>query len=132
MIAVCFDLILSIIAQNAEYLYSRTMQVFLHRLRARGVPIPKYQFAFKDPVEGELWLREEVDPVFNRHLRVATLKPPSGVAGEPLHRLLDAQVIELTRERMILSGIEREHDLAINKIEDFAQTWVCWFERNTG
>lgn len=120
------------LARKAEYLYSAGMLVFLHRLRTRGVPIPKYQFAFKEPVEGELWLREESDSVFNRHLRVATLKPPPGVSGEPLHRLLDAQVIELTRERMILSGIEREHDLAINKIEDFAQTWVCWFERNTG
>lgn len=107
------------------------MIVFLHRLRNRGIPTPKYQFAFKEPVEGELCLREEPDAVFNRHLRVAMLKPPPGVVGEPLHRLLDAQVVEITRERIILSGIEREHDPAINRIEDFAQTWLCWFERHT-
>lgn len=106
------------------------MLVFLHRLRTRGVPIPKYQFAFKEPVEGELTLRDEIDSVFNRHLRVATLSTAAGQSDTPALRLLDAQLIELTRERLILSGIEREHDEAINKIENFAQTWICWFERH--
>lgn len=27
---------------------------------------------------------------------------------------------------MVLSGLERHEDAAILKIEDFAQTWVCW------
>jgi len=103
------------------------MIVYLHRLRDRGWPIPKYQFAFKMPAEGELTLKEELDPVFNRHIRVARF-----VLGQDSLKLLDAQLIELTRERLILSGIERERDDLINKIEDFAQTWVCWFTKNEG
>jgi hypothetical protein len=50
--------------------------------------------------------------------------------GKPLlvPYLLDAQLLEVTRERMVLSGIERIEELSISKIEDFAQTWVCWLD----
>ena len=40
--------------------------------------------------------------------------------------LLDAQLVKLTNERLVLSGIERHEDELRSKIEDFAQTWVCW------
>ena len=63
-----------------------------------------------------------MDLVFNRHTRIAKF-----AHGQDVYMLLDAQLLELTRERMILSGIEREKDDLINKVEDFAQTWVCWF-----
>ena len=66
-----------------------------------------------------------MDIVFNRHTRIAKF-----AHGQDVYMLLDAQLIELTRERMILSGIEREKDELINKVEDFAQTWVCWFVKN--
>ncbi|MBD9363799.1 hypothetical protein EBB_25560 [Methylomonas sp. EbB] len=52
-------------------------------------------------------------------------------SNELLPALRDAQLVELTRERLILSGIERQEDLVINKIEDFAQTWVCWLDAET-
>ncbi len=66
-----------------------------------------------------------MDLVFNRHTRIAKF-----AHGQDVYMLLDAQLIKLTSERMILSGIEREKDDLINKVEDFAQTWVCWFVKN--
>lgn len=104
------------------------MLIRLHRLRDRGVPIPKYQFAFKAGLAGDLTIHEERDPVLNRHTRVARLREPSTRAPLPVPMLLDAQLLELTRERMILSGIERLVAPVILRVEDMAQTWVCLFE----
>ena len=104
------------------------MIVYLHRLRARGWPIPKYQFAFANTIEGELTLHEERDAIFNRHTRVARLRQPAAIARLDVLALLDATLVELTAERLVLSGIERHEEIAIAKIEDFAQTWVCWFD----
>lgn len=62
--------------------------------------------------------------VGSRHARVARLRSPDGeTLGVPL---LDAQLVKLTNERLVLSGIERHEDELRSKIEDFAQTWVCW------
>ena len=105
------------------------MMIFLHRLRERGWPIPKYQFGFKEPVAGELIVVEARDSVLNRHTRVAKLNDPNTGAPIGIPSLLDVQLTELTRERMILSGIERIEDGPLLKIEDFAQTWVCWLAR---
>lgn len=102
------------------------MLVRLHRLRERGWPIPRYQFAFKSAVEGELTLHEERDDLLNRYTRIARLRSPNGYADLGVPPLLDAQLVELTRERLVLSGIERSEDITIQRIEDFAQTWVCW------
>ena len=104
------------------------MLVRLHRLRERGWPIPKYQFAFKQARLGELTLTEVRDSVLNRYTRMAKLSGVEGAKPQLAPPLLDAQLIELTQERMILSGIERYEDIVIAKIEDFAQTWVCWLE----
>lgn len=105
------------------------MKVNLHRLRERGWPIPKYQFAFKPTLEGELTLHEERDAVLNRYTRVARLRAIEPASGALVPALLDAQLLELTRERIILSGIERIEEPALSKIEDFAQTWVCWLSQ---
>lgn len=103
------------------------MIVRLHRLRERGWPIPKYQLAFKPALEGELLVSEERDPVFNRHVRIARLKEQhSGSLLCPV--LLDVQLVGLTREVMSLSGVERHQDLTIERVEDFAQTWLCWLD----
>ncbi|GEM_PF-3461527 len=105
------------------------MIIRLHRLRNRGWPIPKYQFSFKDSIQGELTVHEERDAVLNRYTRVARLRDPvtkALVAGVP--PLLDAPLVGLTREVMSLPGIERHEDIAILKIEDFAQTWLCWLD----
>jgi hypothetical protein len=42
--------------------------------------------------------------------------------------LLDVQLLEVTKERLVLSGIERIENPSISKVEDFAQTWVCWLD----
>ena len=104
------------------------MRVNLHRMRERGWPVPRYQFAFRQTVAGDLTLHEQRDNVLNRMTRVAQLRSlePGSELLVPL--LLDAQLIELTNERLILSGIERVEEPLILKIEDFAQTWVCWLE----
>lgn len=101
------------------------MLVRIHCLRERGRPLPKHQFAFKEAVAGWLTVHEERDNLLNRHTRVARLRSAEN-STELLPALRDAQLIEMTRERLILSGIERQEDVVINKIEDFAQTWVCW------
>jgi hypothetical protein len=49
-------------------------------------------------------------------------------SNELLPAIRDAQLIEMTRERLILSGIERYEDITNIRVEDFAQTWVCWLE----
>ncbi len=103
------------------------MLVQIHRLRERGRPLPKHQFAFKQAIAGCLSVHEERDSLLNRHTRVARLRETEN-SNELLPALRDAQLIEMTRERLILSGIERLEDITINRVEDFAQTWVCWLD----
>lgn len=104
------------------------MRIFLHRLREKGWPIPKYQFAFKRPLEGELTVFEQGDDVLNRYTRAAKFVPTVPDDGHNL--LLDAQVVELSQSRLVLSGIERQHDVALNRVVDYAQTWVGWLSRD--
>lgn len=101
------------------------MIVRLLRLRERGWPIPKYQFAFKQGIPGELTVHEERDAVLNRYTRIARLRATGSHGSLDVPPLLDAQLVGLTREFISLSGIERIEDRAIRKIEDFAQTWIC-------
>lgn len=117
------------LCEMAVWMYSIRMIVYVHCLRERGRPIPKYQFAFKVPLEGELTLGEERDSVLNRVSRVARLRMPGG--GSVERELREAQLVELTRERLVLSGLERHEERALDVVEDFAQTWVCWFEAST-
>ncbi len=104
------------------------MFIYLHRLRERGRSIPKYQFAFKQPVHARLTVHETFDPVLNRQTRIARLADP--ISGQmldipPLH---DTQLVGLTKEFMSLSGIERvEDDLGLGT-NDYAQTWLCLLE----
>lgn len=83
-------------------------------------------------VVGDLTLREERDAILNRYTRIARLAAPAATDTLDVPPLMDATLIELTNERLVLSGIERFEDVAIAKIEDFAQTWVCWFDEHTG
>lgn len=88
------------------------MRVYLLRLRENGWPIPKYQFAFKHLLEGELTAHEQRDEVLNRYTRAAKFVPTAPDNGHDL--LLDALVVELSSTRPVLSGIERQHDQALN------------------
>jgi len=42
------------------------MHIYLHRLRENGWSIPKYQFTFKPPLEGELTVHEQRYLALNR------------------------------------------------------------------
>lgn len=109
------------------------MLIRLLRLRERGWPIPKYQFAFKQGIPGELTVHEERDTVLNRYTRIARLSDPVTRSPIPnIPKLLDAQLVGLTREMMSLSGIERIEDPVLQKIEDFAQTWICLLDPEEG
>ena len=109
------------------------MLIRLLRLRERGWPIPKYQFAFKQGIPGELTVHEERDPVLNRYTRVARLTHAATNLPMPeVPKLLDVQLVGLTREVMSLSGIERIEDPVLLKIEDFAQTWICLLDPDEG
>ncbi len=104
------------------------MLIHLHRLRERGRSIPKYQFAFKQPVHARLTVHEVFDQVLNRQTRIARLADP--LTGQPLDipPMLDTQLVGLTREFMSLSGIERiEDDLGLGT-NDYAQTRLCLLE----
>ena len=103
------------------------MLIHLHRLRDLGVPIPKYQFAFKTTVTGILTVHEERDALLNRYTRIARLRSPLS-GRELLVQMLDAHLVEITNERIVLSGLERVEDRAILKSTDYAQTWVCWVD----
>jgi hypothetical protein len=104
------------------------MLIHLHRLRERGWPIPKYQFAFKKSIPGEITVREDRDPILNRHTRIARLHDPVTGKFLDIPPLLDVQLVGLTREAMSLSGIERVEDELRGRTEDFAQTWLCILE----
>ena len=55
-------------------------------------------------------------------------RPPGWVwANHDSHPMMSS----ITAERLVLAGIERHEDVAIARIEDVAQTWVCWFNRHT-
>ena len=102
------------------------MYVKINCLRNHGRPIPKHQFAFKQPLPGKLTVHEERDNLLNRHTHVARFYSVEH-GKELLPPLREAQLIEITTERLILSGIERIEDMTIKKVEDVAQTWLCWF-----
>lgn len=102
------------------------MIVHVQRLRQRGIQIPKYQHAFKTLVDGELLVFEQRDDLLNRYTRMAKLIDPRTSAQLDVPVLRDVQLVGMTRDVISLSGIERIEDVAISKIEDFAQTWLCW------
>lgn len=105
------------------------MLIHLHRLRERGSPIPRYRFAFIKTQPALLTVHECRDDILNRTTRVAKLADAE--TGLPLDQphLYDAQLVGLTAEFMSLSGIERIEDQLLNRVEDFAQTWLCWLKQ---
>lgn len=105
------------------------MNVRLLRLRERGWPYPRYRFAFLEPITGDLIVFEQRDEILNRTTRVAKLVDPNtGAQVENIPLLRDAQLVGMTRDSLSLSGIERIEDAAIQKIEDFAQSWLCMLD----
>lgn len=102
------------------------MHVRLHLLRDRGRPIPKWQFATKQPIAVEITLREERDEVLNRFTRVARALIKPGHPHQDIPPLRDVQLVELSSSRMVLSGIERGDEALSVRPADCAQTWVCW------
>ena len=109
-------------------MHSRRMLIRLHRLRDRGWPSPRYQFALRRQSWVSLRCHEMRDPVLNRHTRVASLWTLTSGELLSVPALLDTVLVGLTREVLSLSGIERVEDPLNLRVEDFAQTWLCWLD----
>ena len=92
------------------------------QMRKEGWLIPRYQHAFPRLSRGVLTLQEERVPVLNRCAYVATLRDPlSGAPVEGIQPLLDARVVRVLSDEIILTGIER---VTVGLREcDCAQTW---------
>jgi hypothetical protein len=96
------------------------------RLRARGVRISAKT---DNATTGDLRVNELKQSAFGRAVRVAQLLHPSRPAAVPelLPPLFDAQLLQIDKERLVLSGIERE--CLDGVFIDYAQTWVAERQR---
>ena len=97
------------------------MQCDVVRLRVRGV---RLLAASHLPVTGLLELDELQASAFGRALRIARLLDPERPLGtaELIPPRLDAQLLQIRQQRLVLTGIER---LATETgMTDYAQTWV--------
>ena len=92
------------------------------RLRARGIRVSTKT---NDAITGDLRVNELRQSAFGRAVRVAQLLHPSRPTAVPelLPPLFDAQLLQLDKEKIVLSGIERE---CVNgQYVDYAQTWLA-------
>lgn len=88
-------------------------------LRHKGAPVPRWQQSQAAWYEGLLQVLEEKDPILGRHVLVARLFSPAREA-ELLPPLVDARLLQLTEQRMVIAGMERD-DLTRT---DTAQAWL--------
>lgn len=103
------------------------MIVRLLRLHDHGRRIPRYQHSFNRGVPGELVLHSAWDPLLEKHSPTARLLDVTTGGLTDVPPQLDVRLELLTREQLRLSGIERVEALA--GILEFAQTWICWLDR---
>lgn len=92
------------------------------RLRARGVRISAKT---DNATTGDLRVNELKQSAFGRAVRVAQLLHPSRPTAVPelLPPLFDAQLLQIDKEKIVLSGIERE--CVDGQFVDYAQTWLA-------
>ena len=87
-----------------------------HLLMEYGVVLPRHRLAFTRRFVGVLSLREELDQVRNRHVRVARI-------GDELPPLYDATVVTISGDVMVITGFERiQKDITSQSVE-YAQSW---------
>lgn len=98
----------------------RMDEFWVLRVRRQGAPIPRWQQSQASWVEGLLAIREERDEQLNRSFLVARLRGHAGQSCDSLPALFDARLLQLTSERLVLGGFERDPLTG----RDTAQTWL--------
>jgi len=94
------------------------MRFSVLRLRHRGRPLPKREWANRTAVVGELRVEQLYDEELLRHLRIARLVSLTRVTGpEELPVLYDPVLIAMSPQAFTLAGFERIDGA------DYAQSW---------
>lgn len=94
------------------------MRFTVLRLRHRGRPLPKREWANRTPVVGELRVEQLYDDELLRHIRIARLISLVRVTGpEELPVLYDPVLIAMSPQAFTLAGFERIDGA------DYAQSW---------
>lgn len=88
-------------------------------LREGGRPIPRWQQATREWREGLLRIQEEKDALTGRTMLVARLHHADR-GNEVRQPLLDARIVQMNDDRMVLTGIERDE---LHRV-DVAQAWL--------
>jgi hypothetical protein len=95
------------------------MRFNILRLRHRGRPLPKREWANRTPVAGELRVEQLYDEDLLRHVRIARLVNLARVTGpEELPTLYDPMLIAMSPQAFTLAGFERIEGA------DYAQSWL--------
>lgn len=97
----------------------------LIRVREKGWALPRHRLNMAGPVRGLLSVEEHQDQELNRTTRVARLLDAK--TGRPMDAVLplyDVALICVRKDYMSLTGIERHHDMLLQRNFDFAQTWL--------
>jgi len=101
------------------YSYGQFMRFSVMRLRHRGRPLPKREWAYRAQVVGELRVEQLYDEELLRHIRIARLVSLVRVTGpEELPALYDPQLIAMSPQAFTLAGFERIDGA------DYAQSWL--------
>ena len=89
------------------------------RLRYRGRPLPKREWANRNPIAGELRVEQLFDEELKRHIRIAKLSSLTRVTGpEEFPALYDPKLIAMSPQAFTLAGFERIEGA------DYAQSWL--------
>ena len=87
-----------------------------HLLMEHGIVLPRHRLAFTTRYTGALSIREEPDPVRNRHVRVARI-------GDALPPLYDATVVTVGSDFLVITGFERIQRDVVSQTVEYAQSW---------
>jgi hypothetical protein len=95
------------------------------RLRARGIRVSA---PAAEVTTGDLSIDEMAQSAFGRAVLVAHLRHPTRPTAVPelLPPLFDPQMLQVEKNNMVLSGIERE--LIDGQFVDYAQTWLAEYQ----
>lgn len=85
--------------------------------RREGRMIPRWQMGAVHSIYGELTIADDKDAQLNRRTLTARLKDQNG--KDLLPRLLDASVLYVNHNTMVISGFETSFDE-----RSYAQTWM--------
>jgi hypothetical protein len=95
------------------------MRFSVIRLRHRGRPLPKREWARRTPIVGDLRVEQLYDEELSRHIRIARLVSLARVRDpEDLPALYDPVLIAMSPQAFTVTGFERIEGA------DFAQSWL--------